>query len=333
MNISVYITEFVKKNHRYKSYSKIYKTVLTGGKPYSMSSQAGYQESAYLPYTIKSCVQAYTSNKDTAIELFKDFVSFLEGKGVDVPQVSFPPVPVSNTFERLMFIAKYLQGEDSRISKLPDILWVSDRQIETDLGRLRGMDDPIQVCGKKFFIPDTERKSGRLNFQSTAHPLFLAENLTQILVMLKGLKEMSKDPLYRFYAEETAGEILEQLSDYAKGRIRFVMQELMPEDFSWYESLQLPKDSNHFRTEEAVSRIHNHGAGVMLDCIKNGKSFCVEYQEKDNIRLYKDCVMEVGGCHAGNRPGIIVNCSAGRVRLLIDNVIRSAYTVEELTAE
>ena len=333
MNISTYITEFAKKNHRYKPYSKIYKTMLTGSKPYSMSSQTGYEESEYLPLTIKSCVQAYMGSKDTAIELFKDFVSFLKGKGVDVPPVLFPPVPVSNTFERLMFIAKYLQGEDGRISNLHDILWVSERQIETDLGRLRGMDDPIQICGRKFFIPDTERRDGRIRFQSTAHPLFLAEDLTQILVMLKGLKEMSTDPLYRPYAEETAAEIWEQLSDYAKERIRFVMQELMPEDFAWYESLQTPQDSNRFRTEETVSRIHNHGAGVMLDCIKNGKSFCVEYQEKECVRLYKDCVMEEGGYHADNKPGIVVNCSAGRVRLLVDNVIRSAYTVEELAAE
>ena len=126
---------------------------------------------------------------------------------MEVPEIDFPPIPVSNTFERLMFIAKYLQGKDSKISDLPDILWVSNRQIETDLSRLRGLDDPIQVCGKKFYIPDTEREDGRITFQSTAHPVFLAENLTQILIMLKGLKAMAENPMFRPYAESSAKEI------------------------------------------------------------------------------------------------------------------------------
>ena len=49
MNISRYIEEFVKKNHRYKSYSKICRKMLQGGMPYSLNSQNGYEESEYLP--------------------------------------------------------------------------------------------------------------------------------------------------------------------------------------------------------------------------------------------------------------------------------------------
>ena len=89
-----------------------------------------------------------------------------------------------------MFIAKYLQDKEHRISELPDILWVNSRTIEEDLSRLRGINDPIQVCGKKFYISDTVRQDGRISFQSTAHPIFLAENLTQVLILLKGLREI-----------------------------------------------------------------------------------------------------------------------------------------------
>ena len=88
--------------------------------PYSLNSQGGYEESEYLPLNIKECVQKYTSTKDTAIELFKDLVTYLENKGVDIPEIKWPPVPVSNTFERLMFIAKYLQEKENRISDLTD---------------------------------------------------------------------------------------------------------------------------------------------------------------------------------------------------------------------
>ena len=55
-----------------------------------------------------------------------------------------------------MFIAKYLQDENNRISDLTGKLWVSERTIEEDMKRLRDDVDPIQVCGKKFFISGTE---------------------------------------------------------------------------------------------------------------------------------------------------------------------------------
>lgn len=332
MNISRYIEDFVKKNQRYKSYSKICRKMMLGGMPYSLNAQKGYEESEYLPYNVRSCVQAYASTKDTAIELFKDFVQFLEANDIGVPEIAFPPIPVSNTFERLMFIAKYLQASENRISELPDILWVNSRTIEEDLSRLRGINDPIQICGKKFFIPDTVRQDGRISFQSTAHPIFLAENLTQVLILLKGLKEMSANPLFKPYAEETAREIWAQLSVYAKDRISFVLRDLLPEDYSWYQSLTDLSDDRHFHSEEEVSRSCHVRGNVVLDCIKNGKPFCVEYQDDDGVHFYKDCVM-VEGSYGSVPSGILVNCSEGQIRLRFDQIIRSTYTVEELASD
>lgn len=331
MNITPYIEEFVKLKHRYKPYSKICKSVLLGEKPFSLNSQDGYKESEYLRYSIKSSVKAYSSNKDMAIALYKDFVLYLDEQGVKIPAIDFPPVPVSVTFERLMFIAKYLQEEEHRISDLEDILWVSSRTIEDDISRLRGLNDPIQVCGKKFFIPDTERHDGRIQFLSTAHPLFLSENLTQVLIMLKGLKKMSEDPLYKPYAEQSAREIWNQLSVYARKRIRCVLRELLPEDLEWYESLSGSHAENSFETEEACSRICNEGPSVMLDCLKNDKPFCMEYAEDCKVMLYKDCVFEKPITH--DESGYVVNCSGGRIRVKFANVLRSAYTVEELITE
>ena len=333
MDITKLIDEFVNRNqrNRNKIYFKICKTVLLGNRPYSLNSRPGFSESEYLPDNIEASVTIYSSNKDTAIAMYKDLVAFLKRKGVDVPDVSFPPIPVSSSFERLMFIAKYLQDKNNRISQLPKLLWVSPRTVEEDLSRLRGYEDPIQVCGKKFCIPDTGRQEGTIQFPSTVHPLFLAENLTQILVLLKGLKKMSADPLYEPYALQTGREIWDQLSPYAKNRIRFVLKELMPEDYSWYEALDTGSEDYHFHSEEYCSRINNEGAHVVLNCIKNGKSFCVEYEDNGKIHLYRDCIMEPGSYRTD--PGsLVVRCEEGRVKLLLDHIIRSSYTAEELAA-
>ena len=333
MNIENLIHDFVNLNKRRRSvpYHKICATLLTGSKPYSLNSQPGYWESEYLPSNIRNSVMAYSSNKDTAISLYRDLIVFLAEKGVAVPPIAFPPIPISNTFERLMFIAKYLQDENNRISDLSGRLWVSERTIEEDMKRLRDDVDPIQVCGKKFFISGTERRDGGIRFQSTAHPIFLAENLTQVLVMLKGLRVMAENPLYEPYALQTGREIWNQLSVYAKNRIRFVLQDLMPEDSSWYEKLAEANDDYYFHTETACSQIYNSGPRVVLDCIKNGKPFCVEYEEDGKISVYSDCRMERSS-YSTKPLSIIVNCSGGRIRLLLDHVIRSAYTLEELAA-
>ena len=120
MNIENLIHDFVKLNRRRRSvpYHKICTTLLTGSRPYSLNSQPGYWESEYLPSNIRNSVMTYSSNKDTAIALYRNLIVFLAGKGVSVPPIAFPPIPISNTFERLMFIAKYLQDENNRISDL-----------------------------------------------------------------------------------------------------------------------------------------------------------------------------------------------------------------------
>lgn len=242
--------------------------------------------------------------------------------------MDFPPIPVSNSFERLMFIAKYLQEPDHRISDLPDVLWVGERTIEDDLRRLRGMDDPIQVCGKPFVISETERRDGRLTFGSTAHPIFLTENLTQVIIMLKGLKHMSQDPLYESYAKASAAEIWNQLSRYAKRRIRLVFKEILPEDLKWFDSLKIDTEDS-FYTETQCSRVRNSGPGVVLDCMKNGKSWCMEYKDGDKRIFMKDCIFKESS-YDGHRGCITIISGTEEKIIFLKNVIKSAYLPEEL---
>ena len=324
MDITPYLKSFTQKK---RSPSLLYdmktaRNLLMGDGESALINQEFYANSEYLAYNIQASVRAYSRNKDIAIHIYRDFLDFLKTKSsIEIP-VQFPPISISNTFERLMFIAKYLQDPRHKVSDLPDLLWVSQRTISDDIRRLRGdHEDPIQVCGKVFTIDDLEKQKDTVYFPSTAHPLFLTPNLTQVLVTLKGLKSMSEDPLYAEYAQLAAADIWEQLSDYAKTRIHFVLSELLPEDLTWYESLR-KTSRKHFYSEVRCS-----GPSVVLDCIKNGKTFCVEYEGEEGICLYKQCTFALGSY---NGTGIEVNTPDGCVRLCFDRIIRSAYTAEEL---
>lgn len=323
MDISAYVDEYARKRRYYNlpCNAEAVHNLIKSDKEFAFIQQEDYSNSEYLAYNIKSSVQAYSRNKDIAIHVYRDFLKFLKEKNVDV-SVPFPPISISNSFERLMFIAKYLQDPRHKVTDLPDLLWVSQRTINDDIKRLRGdHEDPIQVCGKIFIIDEMEKHKDTVYFPSTAHPLFLTPNLTQVLVTLKGLKSMADDPLYAGYAQSVATDIWEQLSDYAKTRIHFVLSELLPEDLSWYESLRKP-DDEHFYSEVRCS-----GSNVVLDCMKNGKTFCIEYEGKDGSCFYKQCSF-IPRSYDGS--SIEVNSATGCVRLYLDKIIRSAYKEEEL---
>lgn len=324
MDITAYLEEFARKK---RAPSAIYdmktaRNLLVGVGEAALKQQEAYEDSEYLAYNIKQSVRAYARNKDVAIRIYKDFLAFLRAKsGVDIP-VQFPPISISNTFERLMFIAKYLQDPRHKTTDLPELLWISQKTINDDIKRLQGdHEDPIQICGKVFTVDELEKQKNTVYFPSTAHPLFLTPNLTQVLLTLKGLKAMGENPLYAEYARMAAADIWEQLSDYAKTRIHFVLSELMPEDLTWYESLKKTND-DHFHSEVRCS-----GSDVVLDCMKNGKEFCVEYDADGSVQLYRQCTFVP---HTYDGDGIEVDCASGHIRLLFRKIIRSAYTAEEI---
>ena len=82
---------------------------------------------------------------------------------------------------------------------------------------------------------------------STMHPLFLTQNLTQIVCMLEGLRMMKDNWTMASYAETTAVNIWCQLSDYARDRITGTLVDLMGLAASWYKEIsqraELVKDN------------------------------------------------------------------------------------------
>lgn len=321
------IEEFLKSNNKYMGYDEtMVDNLLQVSKKYSLLSLygPGEIEVEFLKKGIKESVKAYSSYKDNAIGIYKKFLGFLD-KEYDINvDIAFPPIPVSISFERIMYIAKYLQNPEHKVKDLADILWVSERTVLDDIAKLKGnTDDPLQVCGKKFIIEDIKRRNGKVTMASTAHPIFLTGNLTQVIVTLKGLKSMSQDSAYSAYAIEMAKSIWTQLSDYAKERIIYVTSEMLPDEVEWYLSLG-DKDENSFHSEYMCS--NTDGAGHVIDCLKNRKACCIEYQQDDNtVVFYEDCKVYD---YDGNT--IKVSCKGEKVELLSDKVLRSGYTIEEL---
>ena len=246
--------------------------------------------------------------------------------------IFLPPIPVSISLERQMYIAKLLHDTNIKISDLPELLLVSERTIEEDLRKLRGQDDdPLQVMGQKLSI-DFERSRSGLKFPSTVHPLFLTQNLTQIIAILRGLEHQAKHPAYERYAVNTAASIWLQLSNYAKNRI-LTVSEILDIDINWFQRInKLALDELSFKLfSNEVSCSNNLGSGCVLDCLKNGKLCYIEYQtENGNIIYYQGCKIKNIYRESLDIDCVAIEVSTETYNLEISKILRSAFTPEEL---
>ena len=272
---------------------------------------------------VMQTVKGYTSSKESAISIFKELTAYIKNRKDVVFHVEYPPIPLNSTFERLMFIAKYIQDPDARISDLEDILWISSRTIDDDLAKLHGYDDdPIQIAGKQFVVEDMKRENDRVSLPSTVHPLFLTSNLTEVIITLKGLKAMSNQPALKGYAIKTSNDIWEQLSKRAKDRIMEVTSELMVEDTEWFASLGT--DNQHtFWPERTCSAA---GRNSMMECLKNGMPCYIEYRKEDGTEK----IIHVDRIERWDGNTCTIRIGKTTMELSLASVIRSATTPEEL---
>ncbi len=276
-----------------------------------------------LSYAIVETVRSYSSSKATAIAILKEFHGHAEMKYGIKAVISYPKVDISDSFERMMYIVKFLQDSEKTMTDLYDELWVSARTLEEDLAKLRGK-DPLQVLGRQLLVNDVERRDGKVLFSSTVHPMFLTLNLSQALTTLKGLKKMSGEPLYSEYAKVTASAIWSQLSDYGRNRLLKVLEELLGEDTRWYESLG-SVEPKLFSTESEIGGMSTKSA--ILDCMKNKKPFNVEYQSEEGPAWLKGCRV-LPRSFTGEGISVISN---GKEHVLIyDKIIKVSNLLEDL---
>lgn len=199
---------------------------------------------------IKESVMSYTRDKNTVINIYKEFVSFIKEKyQIHIP-IIFPPF-FSSDFDRQLYIVKELHEKGRTTAYLGNKLWISDRTIDEDLAKLRSYTG-VSIMGQKIRVRGIERQKGNIEFQSTVHPIFLALNLTQVVVLLQGLQHMIKDEAYKEYALKLSANIWNELSDYARRRIKQVTG-MLSMDLSWYEELDSYSSEELFYTERECS--------------------------------------------------------------------------------
>jgi hypothetical protein len=234
-----------------------------------------------IPIAIKDSVSSYTRKKLNLINIYKQYIDFLQSEyGIKV-DIKFPPV-FNNDFDRQMYIIKSLHQRRYSAAELGEELWLSERTITNDLV---AMEDGISILGQQMRITRVENVYHQKGL-NTIHPIFLSANLTQVVVMLKGLESQAQDQAYREYAVRLAANIWRELSDYGRQRILDIYQKLNlnPE---WFDLLEERRNNSLYSSEAGCS--YEQGAGNVLDYLKNGKPCTIEIRTGKNTKILADC--------------------------------------------
>ena len=188
------------------------------------------------------------------------------------------------SLERQLSIAKdmhdFNKAKDFDRHEVAEKYLVSEKTIENDMKALR---EGISVMDQEVRLENVQLRNRKVTAISTMHPLFLAQNLTQIVCMLEGLRRMENDWIMNSYARNTAVSIWCQLSQYARERIRGTLVDLMGLDTGWYEWISHEADMRSgrmfFDEKEASDQY-----GLLMYSMKGGIPCCIRYIHNDEVK-------------------------------------------------
>ena len=150
-------------------------------------------------------------------EIYDEFVQYINknyGFKVDISNLNEQIFETSE--ERYVYLLRQTERENSNgkrmtLTEIADDLGFTRRQLEIDIKKMT--EQGFKLLG--FNIKLVDEKQSILKMESTPHPLILMQNISQLVVILEGLRSMEKIDTYRNSANSTAVDIWNQLTEYA----------------------------------------------------------------------------------------------------------------------
>lgn len=281
MNIENLIEEYLKTQiHDSKERSIVRKLLCEGSASFLALYHSLDNEFAY---AVQNSVRSYEGDKHAAIIRYKRYINWLSRRLNVSISISWPPVDISNRFERIIKMLQIMQEKPRNfVQEIEDRLWISERTIEGDLSSIQ-YDDSAEnsFLNQSFKINGLRRARGTVEFMSSVHPILLLENLTSVSVMLQSLLEKATQPDAKEWALCAAAHIWNQLTEYAQTKVIGIFGRTYPtnsREYSLFEEIRSGRYRDGFIAEQEM---HEHAIDQFMYCLKMNALCIVRYVQDD----------------------------------------------------
>ena len=173
-------------------------------------------------------------------------------------------------------------GERKTLRDISDELGCSVRALQKDVKKIT--EQGFKLMGLNIKLVSEEKDI--LQMESTPHPVILMQNISQLVVMLEGLRAMSKVQAYKNSSNSSAVDIWNQLTEYTRTKILDVVEKLdtNKDTMDWYDSIDREgKYHSRFLTE--FENCGENPISQLMFLMKNEKQFNLTYVNDDGMQV------------------------------------------------
>ncbi|HEY8890538.1 MAG TPA: hypothetical protein VIM70_09815 [Clostridium sp.] len=173
-------------------------------------------------------------------------------------------------------------GERKTLTDISNELGCGTRVLQKDVEKMTEQGFKLMGLNIKLVSGD----QNILKMESTPHPVILMQNISQLVVMLEGLRAMGKINAYGNSANSTAIDIWNQLTEYTRTKILDVVEKLdnNKDTMNWYDSID-KEGKYHSRFLTEFENCGENPISKLIFLMKNGKQFNLIYDNDDGIRI------------------------------------------------
>ncbi|WP_207642585.1 hypothetical protein [Desulfosporosinus acididurans] len=229
-------------------------------------------------------------------EIYDEFTKYINDEyGFNVDISSICQKIIETAEERYVYLMRQTErenrgGDRKNLSDIASELGVSKRQLQKDIKAMT--EQGFKLLGLNIKLVD--ERQDILKMESTPHPVILMQNISQLVVLLEGLRSMETVGAYRNSANTTAVDIWNQLTEYAREKILDVVEKIdnTGKATDWYFSIDKgEKWQGRFLNESET--LGNGPKSQLIHLMKSGEPGCVTYIGDDDQQIIlQDCVIK-----------------------------------------
>jgi DNA-binding Lrp family transcriptional regulator len=213
-------------------------------------------------------------------KVYKELTSMLNTDyGFKIDIGSLDDIVIGTSEERCVYLLRQTErqngnGEIKTLRDISDELGCSTRALQKDVKKMT--EQGFKLMGLNIKL--VSENQNVLQMGSTPHPVILMQNISQLVVMLEGLRAMTKIKAYENSANSTAADVWNQLTEYTRKNILDAIEKLDTNaaTMNWYDSID-KEGKYHSRFLTEIENCNADPISQLMYLMKNGKQFNLTY--------------------------------------------------------